>query len=278
MLQPIETVEISKIIRETTTKGSAPLLALGSDDNTYFVKTTVQKDPSAEIINELLCGYFAKCWSLRVPEFCLATISDEVVNEYLGEIGKFSELYPKDFQKNILFASKQIWSAIELERFIRISNKKDLKRFASPLDLLKIGVFDLWIGNKDRRPENLNVLIGSGTGLFDFHPIDHAAAFAYITNYKEVRGVFLHIESKNCILSTQLAKTISNFATHEDFENLKSDIFACIEKTIENLDLIFDQVPPDWGLSRKSKIHLKSFFSDKGRNQTIIDLFLSYLK
>ncbi|MCX2453137.1 hypothetical protein OQX61_17810 [Pedobacter sp. PLR] len=278
MLQPIKTIEISKIIKETTTKGSAPLLTYGIDDNTYFVKTTAQKNPSAEIINELLCAYFAQCWSLHVPEFCLATISKETVDNYVQDMGKLSGFYSPDFYENTLFGSKQIWSATELDQFINISNKRELKLFSNPVDFLKIGAFDLWVGNKDRRPENPNVLIGNETGLFDFHPIDHAAAFAYLTNYKEVREVLLHIEPKNCILSTILAKTISSFVTHEDIENLKNDINDCISNTIENLDFIFDQVPDSWGLSKKSKVHLKAFFSDKARNKTIIEHFLSYLK
>jgi hypothetical protein len=278
MLQPIKTVEISKIIKETTTKGSAPLLTYGTDDNTYFVKTTLQKNPAAEIINELLCSYFAQCWSLHVPEFCLATISKEIVENYVNDMGKLSDFYLPNFYESTLFASKQIWPATELEQFINISNKKELKLFSNPIDFLKIGAFDLWVGNKDRRPENPNVLIGSGMGLFDFHPIDHAAAFAYLTNYREVRDILLHIEPKNCILSTILAKTISSFVTHEDIKNLKKDINDCINNTIQNIDFIFAQVPSNWGLSKKSKEHLKSFFSDKARNQTIIDQFLSYLK
>ncbi|MBC6109206.1 HipA family kinase [Pedobacter fastidiosus] len=277
MLQPIKTIEISKIIKETTTKGSAPLFTYGIDDNTYFVKTTNQKNPSAEIINELLCGYFAQCWSLHVPEFCLAMISKEVVDSYLQGIEKMSDFYSPNFYENILFGSKQVWSATELEQFINVS-KRDLKLFSNPMDFLKIGAFDLWVGNKDRKPENPNVLIGSENGLFDFHPIDHAAAFAYLTNYKEVREVLLHIEPKNCILSTILAKTISSFVTHEDIKNLKNDINDCINNTIGNLDFIFDQVPSSWGLGKKSKEHLKSFFSDEARNKTIIEHFLSYLK
>ncbi|MFN0291194.1 HipA family kinase [Pedobacter helvus] len=277
MLQPIKTIEISKIFRETTTKGSAPLFTYGVDDSTYFVKTTGQQNPSAEIINELLCGYFAQCWSLHVPEFCLAVISKEVVDTYLQEVEKMSDFYSSNFYENVMFGSKQVSPAFELEQFINVS-KRELKLFSNPLDFLKIGAFDLWVGNKDRRPENPNILIGGENGLFDFHPIDHAAAFAYLTNYKEVREVLLHIEPKNCILSTILAKTISSFVTHEDIKNLKDDINNCITNTIENFDFIFEQVPKSWGLSKKSKEHLKFFFSDKVRNKTIIEHFLSYLK
>ncbi len=278
MLQPIKTIEITKIIKETATKGSSPLLSIGIDDNTYFVKTTIQRNPSAEIINELLCGYIAQCWSLNVPEFRLATISKDIVDNYLEEIGKLSSFYSPDFYENILFASKQIWSVIELENFNKLTSRRELKLFSNPLDFLKIGAFDLWVGNKDRKPENPNVLIGNENGLFDFHPIDHAAAFAYLTNYKEVREVLLHIEPKNCVLSTILAKTISRFVSPEEINNLRNEIYVCIDNTIENIDFIFDQVPASWGLNKKSKDHLKSFFSNQNRNKTIINHFLSYLK
>ena len=142
---------------------------------------------------------------------------------------------------------------------------------------MKIGAFDLWIGNKDRKPENPNVLIGNSEELFEFHPIDHVAAFAYHENYNDIRGIHLYVEMKDCIVSTDLAKTICRFVGKEEKIKLKADLDNCILESIKHLDLIFDQVPRSWGLSKRSKDKLKAFFSDDERNKEIVERFLSYL-
>lgn len=277
MIEPITTVEAIKILKEINTKGSAPLLVIGNDDNNYFAKTSLQSNPSAEVVNELLCAYFAKCWSLNVPDFCLIHIPNEVVTSYINSGVKLSNHYKNDFQKNVLFGSKQIWPAIEVDGFLRIKKKSELKQFTKPIDFLKIGAFDLWIGNKDRKPENPNVLIGNSEELFEFHPIDHVAAFAYHENYNDIRGIHLYVEMKDCIVSTDLAKTICRFVGKEEKIKLKADLDNCILESIKHLDLIFDQVPRSWGLSKRSKDKLKAFFSDDERNKEIVERFLSYL-
>jgi len=77
-LQKIHQIEAQKIISEKTTKGSSPLQVLADDMNTYYAKTTTPQVPRVELINELLCAYFAQCWGLKVPPFALLTISDIV--------------------------------------------------------------------------------------------------------------------------------------------------------------------------------------------------------
>jgi hypothetical protein len=78
---------------------------------------------------------------------------------------------------------------------------------------VKIGIFDFWIGNKDRKPENPNILIGTDGNKFDFHPIDHTAAFAFLEDYKQVRDVLLAIEPKNNILSAPIIGSLTKFVS-----------------------------------------------------------------
>lgn len=278
-LQVIRHVQAAKIIREVNTEGSAPLELFDLDGNIYYAKTTSLKVPRVEVINELLCAYFAKCWELKVPDFALVNIGDEVVENFEKENQNLSNRYKIDSFKDVdFFGSEQKNPAFELDKYIKSVSKVESKHFKSPLDLIKIGIFDLWVGNKDRKPENPNILIGGIDGSFDFHPIDHSAAFAYCSDYNEVNDGILFLQDKYRILLIDLIKTFANFPPPSAVSSLKDEILQNMEVTIANLDFIFEQVPKEWGLSKRSKKHLKEFLSDQERNIRIASTYLEYLK
>lgn len=273
-LQRVRQIEVQKIISETTTIGSGPLQVWADDMNYYYAKTTMPQVPRVELINELICAYFAQCWDLRVPPFALTTISDIVIENYISEKGNLSSRYKStSFGDNLFFASQIIEPVIELEKYL-LPNQQGLKTFYKPQDLIKIGVFDFWIGNKDRQPSNPNVLISGFGKKFNFHPIDHTAAFAYLTDYKKVRDILLSIEPKNNLLSLPIVRYISNFVGAETYAGLKEEILSGIEVVLQSIDFIFEQVPPSWGFSQKQKVHLKQFLSDEERNERIVNSYL----
>lgn len=274
-IQQIRQIEAEKIIKEITTVGSSPLQVLADGIDTYYAKTTTPQVPRVELINELICAYFTQCWDLKVPSFALLTISDIVIEKYISENGRLSNRYKStSFGDNLFFASQMIQPMAELEKYI-LPKQQGLKAFQKPQDLIKIGVFDFWIGNKDRQPNNPNILIGGLNKNFNFHPIDHAAAFAYLTDYKKVKDILLSIEPKNNILSSPIVRYISNFVGAETYAGLKKEILGGIEIVLQSIDFIFEQVPSSWGFSQKHKAHLKRFLSDKERNERIVN---SYLK
>ena len=134
-----------------------------------------------------------------------------------------------------------------------------MQLFHAPTDLLKIGAFDLWVGNFDRKPDNPNILLSSRDNeRFDFCPIDHTATFAYLTNYQGVREAIFIRDSKKCILSHRFVQAIAKFTPPQQISDLRNDILNGMTIALENMDFIFSQVPPAWGLTRKAKEHLKS--------------------
>lgn len=270
-MEPVKKLTASKIIKQYKTKGSYPLLVLISGADSYIVKTCHQKKPTVEVINELICAYFAKCWQLSVPEFALIEIGLDVFQNFIKEGGALSGPFKSDLLVDrIFFGSKEISNAIEFEQYMgSISKKRDLKLFKSPLDLIKIGVFDFWVGNVDRKPRNPNILLGSDSGLFDFHPIDHALTFANQSNYRNVTDIVLRFDDDFSILKVPFVKSLINFVSSPVLQKIEFEILEGMNKTIHELDFIFSQVPPEWGLSRREKSHLKNFFSDKSRNERI---------
>ncbi len=275
-MEVLRQINAVKIVNEITTEGSSPIRVICDDGNIYIAKTTSRRDPPIELINEVLGGYFCLCWGLKVPSFALINLPDKVINNYYEDGNTLSNYYRNGFNLTLLFGSQIIEPATELEIYFDLTSKNDLKKFKQSTDILKIGALDLWIGNMDRKPKNPNIIMSYSDEGIELHPIDHAAIFCYLDDYKKVRPPLLRIEPGNSILNSALAKKISNFVSAEEKISISNEIEVCIGTTIANLDFIFGQIPKEWGFSKKVKEHLIAFFKDPQYIQETLHTFLSF--
>lgn len=281
MLTSIPILRAETIVKEIPTEGSSPLLVLADDGEPYFAKTTISQLPLVEVINEVLAGYFAQCWSLAVPPFALVHISQSLVNHYRNEKVLLSSRYNTcAFDEQIFFGSRLVSCQVEIDDYFSGPyHQSQMHYFNNPLDLLKIGVFDQWIGNFDRKPDNLNVLLAeSSNGLLAFSPIDHTAAFGYASNHREVRDELLYRESKKWLLSHDFVRAIAKFTPPEAISDLQANILTGMEVALDTMDFVFEQIPKSWGFSEKARNHLKGFLGNQERNRRIASIYLSYLK
>lgn len=129
----------------------------------------------------------------------------------------------------------------------------------------------------DRKPENPNILI-SGIDKFDFNPIDHAFAWAYLSHPKDITISKLYLEEKFRILNVPLSKSIAKFTKESDLKELQVEISQNIKSTLKHLDFIFEQVPSEWGLSDNGKEKIRTVLFDNERNLLVAKSYLSYLK
>lgn len=279
MLKPIKHIIVDEILDEITTKGSGPLRVLGNDGNIYYAKSTVYSTKH-ELINEIICSYLTKIWGLKSPDIVLLKFSNNIIQKY-KESGKvLSSRYNDEKFDDLFFGSKEIQNQTEIESYFRsIPTKKDFNLFDSPLDIIKISVFDMWIGNKDRKQENPNILLSISDDLkFNFIPIDHAAAFSYVSNYNSLKTIQLFLEEKNKIINVAFKSSIVKFANKSDIVALEHEILENIENSLLNLDFIFEQIPSNWGFSKKSKKRIKEVLSDNTRNVVTSKSYIPYMK
>lgn len=75
-----------------------------------------------------------------------------------------------------------------------------------------------------------------------------------------------------------MSKSIITFASTNFITNFDGEILKCIQKGINDLDFILDQVPSSFGLSKKGKEKIKEILSLEQRNIEISKLFLNYTK
>lgn len=281
MLTSIPTVRAETIIKEISTEGSSPLLIVADDGEQYIAKTTTSQVPLTEVINEVLCAYWAQCWALAIPPFALVHISQSLSDHYRKKKRPLSARYEKcAFDEQIFFGSRVVPCQVELDDYFSGPyHQSQMHYFSNPLDLLKIGVFDQWIGNFDRKPDNPNVLLTQRSdGLLEFSPIDHTAAFGYISNHRDVRDELLYRESKKWLLCHDFVRAIAKFTPPEAISNLQPNILTGMEVALNTMDFAFEQIPKPWGFSEKARNHLKSFLGNQERNERIASIYLSYLK
>jgi len=281
-INPLKTITASQIMGFKNTKGSGPIQIIDTEDNIYFAKTTdLNELPNSELICEVLGVYFAKLWGLNVAEPCLVKIPKSLIDEYLSIDGNVlpSRYLNTDFDNILFFGVKEVQNTIEIEQYIKgLSFRKEFNLFNSPLDLIKIGVFDMWLCNKDRQPKNPNILItASINDKFDFVPIDHAACFGYHRQYKTTKASHLYLPDNECILSSGLSVSILKFSKKKELVLLSETILNCIESCIANSQFVLNQIPSDWGFSKKAKENIIFVLSESERNKLLSNAFHRFI-
>lgn len=280
-INPLKTIIATQIIDFISTEGSGPIQIIDKEDNIYFAKTTdLFGFPNSEMINEVLGVYFSKLWGLNVAEPCLVNIPKSIVEDFISRDGNIlPDRYKKtDFDNTLFFGVKEIQNTIEIEQYIKgLTLRRDFNLFNEPLDLIKIGIMDMWLGNQDRKPKNPNILITTSFNeKFDFIPIDHAACFGYHRQYKITKSIHLTLLDNESILSTGLAASILKFSKNNELSLLPKTIQECFTKCIDNSEFILNQIPSEWGFSKKAKENIIFVLSESERNKMLSTAFIRF--
>lgn len=148
-------IQIVEILGQTDQGRSRPLHCRGDDGNLYCVKGLPRSSQAAEWV----CGHLGRALGLPIPEFCVVEISYELL-----------EMSPPEWHwigSGPAFASRWVDDTSWLEVASVAKVPVDLQR-----DIL---VFDWWIQNPDRYPENTNLLWQAASQSLVV--IDHNCAF-----------------------------------------------------------------------------------------------------
>ncbi|WP_102344937.1 HipA family kinase [Bacillus sp. Marseille-P3661] len=161
--QNIQPVQLVESIKQGYSK---PQNILFSNGRQYAVKFKNNPSGTRILVNEYIAGRLGQILSLPIVPFEVVKINDDFINEH-------PILLQRKFTSGSQFASLFIDNCIQLERDsqnenITVSNKNHLA---------KIIVFDLWIGNTDRKENNV-LLEPNGQGEYFLYMIDHGRCFS----------------------------------------------------------------------------------------------------
>jgi hypothetical protein len=280
LIDKIQIVKAVQII-ECYGTNSIPLKVLCDDNEVYIVKTMFKTHgPFEDLINETLCNYFLQCWNIPVPEQAIVVFDDILVEQFLLENKTINKKYINfKFDNHFFYGTKFLPYATEIDLYnITLKDKHDYNKYENPIDLIKIGAFDKWIANMDRRIDNPNILIDNTGKKFRLIPIDHTQSFANQTDYKNFKIAIMDTVNNKSILNSPITKSISNFANSKKYSNLANESTGNIDNTIAYIDAIFENIPSEFGLSKQGKDKIKEILSNQTRNQDVSRLYLNYSK
>jgi len=269
-LFPLVYKKVINVIREEKGTAHSPLRVLTEDFQEYLLKSPTQGNPELSIINELLCPFLLSSWDLLTPEVAVLEIDQDVI------AFKLSEKHNSDSLLKSCFGSKIVSPVSDFSTIISLSSKHDFNKFVSPVDFLKIGLFDIWVENDDRKPSNPNLLIKNDSNGFNFYAIDHCYIFSS-QNYGNLNpNLELGVSFNESILYTDFANKVYKYILKEKtngFDELNNYFNLSITKCKNNYQLISDNIPQDLGFTRSCKDSLYSFLFSDSRNKNVFTEF-----
>ena len=250
----IRTVDLLKPAREGA---QGTLRVLTEDMEVYFVKAA--STSNRKLINEYVCSRLLNLWGIPTPQ--IAAVQQDADT-------------PPAFGSRNLGAT-----TTELSSLYTLRSQTDLKRFANPADLFKLGLFDIWVENRGRKESRLNLLIHHERGYWKIFAIDHGAAFRDRphADLNPSKGVTLAF--RDSLLQSHLLRQVKLFFAKKGIGVFsRSYFFSLVDRCESQFDTLLSQTPETWEWSAEERRSVRKFLFDRQRNEAVYDDFLVKLQ
>ncbi len=245
-----------------------------SDLKTYLCKHTKERQANI-LFNEFIATSFLQLWGFTLPEMVFLKIKKEhITDEILSGWIQYS-----NFGKTCLGLEYLQFAQTLTEMDMGIkSNTTAKQKLINKNDLLRIILFDIWLANEDRSPNNFNLLLNPESQGYRIIPIDHE----YIFNSNSAEKDIYAINKGDSIISSNLFKSLFPKQSRKNIFKLSQQIIDEFNKNVvickENVDIIFEQIPDDWYINiEQKKEKLSKIFSSSWNKETI-DTFHSFIQ
>jgi hypothetical protein len=248
---------ISIIEKVLTSTGSRPVVVWCDDLNYYACKYSKPHD----LLNEYIGASFCKLWGIPVPDYCFIKVKSEHI---------LNGLPKKSFDKTC-YGCLYLEYAKDVNEYLTTwkTNNYELGKIANKEDLLRIGLFDLWLSNEDRNHNNANLLINPTVDGYNIIAIDHVNIF----NSSSLSHGLFQLNEFESIISTDYVKLLFKRSErlNDLIDNLEENFYVCVKKCQKNLTAILKKVPQDWNIDIVATETLirHQLFSEDWKRQTI---------
>ncbi|MBN2805795.1 MAG: hypothetical protein JXR22_03985 [Prolixibacteraceae bacterium] len=246
------------------------------NDWQYYVCKHSKHTPCDTLFNEFLAARFLAIWGVEVLDpFIVQIKSEHLPDKYYS-----GKLQPASLQQSLIgfmYLKNQKY-VTQFESGFK-ENLADRKKIVNLNQLVRIALFDLWVGNDDRNWNNYNLLIESKADGFHFIPIDHETIFS---GNSLNHGVTIQTENDTLILTDLFKAVITKSYVKEllfDFKTIEKDFYLCVANCKSELDKLLEEVPHDWKISIATKrtAILENIFTPMWLDK-VFRYFLIYLK
>jgi len=261
---------VISVIEEKVGTAHSPLKIISDDFCEYYLKAPKNQNPELSIIKEFLTSLLLNHWSIKTPETAALKLDRGIISKPLSPFHNNS-----DFNRTC-FGSKAIPASFEFSPIIDLITKRDFNRFSNSADFLKLGLFDIWIENDDRKPSNPNLLLSDEDNGFEFCAIDHAFTFSSMEFTKLKPLLDLGCSFNDSILFTDFSKSVFKYICRGNpnwFDEIKEYFYLSIEKCKNNYQTIIEDIPADLGFDDSSQTVLFNFLFSESRNKKVFSEF-----
>jgi len=276
-LKILNYVNAITINRRYNTSGHSPILVTADDFNTYVVKFIKTSFDKHSITKEFLCSHFLTVWYVNAPTPAAVKFSNNILEQNTVNLTLKEQ---ENMSKMCCFGSRFIPRAIDLSNILSFKYYGSYSKIKNPDDIFKIGLFDIWVENDDRKDSNNNLLLYPTGKCLAIYPIDHAYTFSTMPFSDLHKGNNVSFSYNDSILHSDFAKHIIKKTKINQvfYDKLKKNFYLCIHNTEENLPLILQNIPKEYSLSSQEVDDLKSFLFNKNRNQAVFEEFVYILE
>lgn len=247
-------VKTVSLIKEIPTDGHSPLQFLCDDGHLYYCKYRIKpNDLELDcLIYEAVCSALLGALDIPTPETAVVEI---VEHTYDREALKANRHYIEPGR--FYFGSREVESSDLVTELDKVATEKDFQVFENPEDLIRIAVFDLWVGNRDRGlgnaeytpgiSNNYNLLKAAAGEKIRLLAFDHGFAFEGETGFRKFNHHF-PVTPDGKLFPTQFYTDFLKFLPSETVGSL-------IEETIQKIqaldvpgivETVFAELPADW--------------------------------
>jgi len=231
----ISITSISKVF-ETQ---SRPVVVTCDDYLDYICKYGKPHD----LFNEYIAASFCQILQIPIPPFSFVKILPEHVINGI----------PKRHFQIPCFGSLYLPYAEDLTHFFltKEKNRFEINKIGNKEDIVKIGLFDIWLSNEDRHHNHSNILIDPRDDGSYFIAIDHTSIFNSGNLDKELYG----INEYESILTSDYIKVLFRRKTNiaKALDEMIADFYIRVATCKDRLPIILQSVPPEWNLNLKEK-------------------------
>lgn len=226
-------LESVKAIEWQYRTGEEPVLVMCSDKNAYICKYMRSPSAAYKLVCELIGAKMAKAWTITTPETALVKIRQE---HWAGHFVQHNHNAPA-------FGSSQMHGVID----VTPSTYCEVRPSAAILSqLLKIALFDFWIGNEDRNANNANLLYdieNERLVSIDYGCILNTATYEYPMSQLTSTDTILWSD-----LFRQTAKESGRNRIKAMADELKTQYALWIKQSRKAVKQILDTLPSEWNV------------------------------
>lgn len=273
MIDTIQSVQILRQIPGTFNRPVEAICRAGNGLDVYYLKYPRTSNETDGLVAEVVCHFLARKLNLPTPDIAYVRVGSHPVPEGIKHREKLVE-------GKIVFGSRKVQDLEdELTKLDFILSKHDFNRLEYPAHLLRIGLFDLWVGNNDRKEENYNLFLtrGKKQKLVVF---DHFEAFNKISEHALTK---IHAEIdvyEKAFLSSSypygmlswVPKTQMKHELESFMENIQK---INVEEQIEDIAKTF---PDNWNVKEKTIQYILRFLRSEDRLVRIEEEVINYIK